>query len=44
MDLVANFKWNFLLDTNPEELIVDVGQEFVAGSSILIRKWLERVD
>jgi hypothetical protein len=36
---IADTKWNTLLATKMEALDVTVTQEFVAGASILVRKW-----
>jgi hypothetical protein len=44
LDSLADTDWNALLATKPEVPDANTAQEFVAGTSILVRKWKDRVN
>jgi len=44
LDSVFDSEWNAFLATKTEDMTIDAGQQFVTGTSILIRKWSEKVD
>jgi hypothetical protein len=43
LDSLAETEWNALLATKPKVPDINIIQEFVAGASILVRKWQDRV-
>jgi hypothetical protein len=43
VDSIANFEWNSLVASKPKGCITDVTRQFVAKTSLLARKWQDKI-
>jgi hypothetical protein len=44
VDAISGSKWDSLVASNPKECITDTTHQFVAKTSLLAKKWQDKVD